>query len=604
MQLLKRYLFFLGCVFCLHPVLLAQSPANINTHYFRDPLGVPISLAANFGEVRKDHYHMGLDIRTQQRENLPVYAAAEGYVSRISMEHSGFGKAIYITHPGGYVTVYVHLNKFFDSLDQYVLNKQYADKSWEQDCDIPPGLFPVSKGQFIAWSGNTGASQGPHLHFEIRDSKTGNNLNPLLFTSLGVEDRIAPSIYGLYWYNRNYSTYQSGPKRILLKKADGEWVSAQAVVKVGSRRISLGLRAEDKTAGSSFMFGIYHTSVYMDDSLQSAFSLNNFSYNDTRYLNACVDYSSWLTGGAPIQHLSRLPGNELPVFTTNDAGGVLLLNDDQPHEVSIDVKDAAGNTSTVRLKLQYDASLEEHLFFTMKGISLPPNQENEVTGANVKVHLGAFCLYDTVNFVLSEMAAGGWPYASEKAQLHNYLVPIHEPYRVSLKLSNPSFAQYNDKIVMVLQNPRSHVVQKPTIEGGWYSGTFRSLGSVQLVVDNEAPVARPVNFSGGSHVGLNSSLHLRCSDNLGDIKKLEVTVDGQWLLFTHSYGDYVYTMDDHFPLGEHRLQVSVTDIAGNTAVKEYVLTKDNVNVSVSKPKRTSTAHKSGKKKTNGTKRRK
>ncbi|RFM30506.1 peptidoglycan DD-metalloendopeptidase family protein [Deminuibacter soli] len=598
-QLLKQYLFFSGCVLGLLTVVTAQAqvpPPAIANSYFRDPLGIPISLAANFGEIRKGHYHMGLDIRTQQKENLPVYAAAAGYISRISIEKGGFGKAIYITHPAGYTTVYVHLNKFYDSLDRYVQAKQYTDKSWEQDCDIPAGLFPVAKGQFIAWSGNTGASQGPHLHFEIRDNKTGNNLNPLLFPSLGVEDATPPAIYGLYWYNRNYSTYQTEPKRILLKRQGGDYVSTQQVVKVGSQRISLGIRAEDKTSSSSFMFGIYQASVLLDDSLQSSFALNGFSYNDTRYINACVDYTTWVTKGTPIQHLSRLPGNELPVFTTNEEGGMLQLKDSLPHQVNIEVKDAAGNTSRVHFTVQYDPALQENLFFTMNGIPLQPNTAGNVTSENVKVHFGEFCLYDAVNFVLAETPNKGWPYASVQAQLHNYKVPVHEPYTVSLKLSRPELAQYADKIVMVQQSPVARAAIKPIREGDWFTGSFKSLGSVQLVIDNEPPSAQPTNFANGTHVGLNSTLHLRCGDNI-DVKKVAVTVDGNWLLFTHSYGDYVYAMDDHFPLGEHTVRVTVTDLAGNVTVKEYTLTKEDRNIAA--PVKRSKKHSSGKKKSNG-----
>lgn len=600
MQLLKQYLFFLACVTGFIPAF-SQSPVPISENYFRNPLNIPISLAANFGEVRKDHYHMGLDIRTQQKENLPVYAAAEGYVSHVFVNHGGFGKAIYITHPGGYTTVYVHLNKFFDALDSYVKEKQYRDQSWEQDCDIPAGLFPVSKGQFIAWSGNTGASQGPHLHFEIRDTKTGNNLNPLLF-NLGVSDRTAPVIYGLYWYDRRYSTYQATPKRILLKKENGEYVAAQKIVKVGSPRISLGVRAEDKTSASSFMFGIYSATLLLDDSLQCRFALNNFSYNDTRYLNACVDYTTWMSKGMAIQHLSRLPGNELPVFTTNDADGVMELKDTLPHQVSIDIKDATGNTSTVHFTLQYDPSLQENLFFTMNGITLPPGKENDVNTENVKLHFSAFSFYDNVNFVLGETAKNAWPYASVMAQLHNYLVPVHDAYKVSLKLANPAWAVYSDKMVMVQQNPRSRSVQKPAMQGQWYTASFKNLGTVQLEIDTTAPVIRPVGWGNGSHVGLNSTLRLRFSDNLGELKQVSATVDGNWLLLTHSFGDYVYEMDDHFPLGEHRLQVTATDVAGNTAVKEYVLVKDNTTINhqlTRKPLK-----RSGKKKTHGSKGRK
>ena len=134
-------------------------------------MNIPIQLVSNFGELRTDHFHMGLDIRTQSRENLPVFAAADGYVSRIKIEKYGYGKAIYITHPNGYTTLYGHLNSFYNVLENYLESKQYKEKKWEQDFDLPANMFHVTKGQFIANSGNTGGSQGPHLHFEIAIQK-------------------------------------------------------------------------------------------------------------------------------------------------------------------------------------------------------------------------------------------------------------------------------------------------------------------------------------------------------------------------------------------------------------------------------------------------
>ena len=186
------------------------TPAAYPQDYFRNPLDIPISLAANFGELRPNHYHMGLDIRTQHRENLSVYAAAEGYVARVEIEPFGFGQAIYIRHPNGYTTVYGHLNRFFPALEAYVHEQQYRQQSWQVDLAIPRGLFPVKKGEFIAYSGSTGGSEGPHLHFEIRLTAGDINLNPLLF-GLPVPDRTPTAILRLAWYDRNQGIYEQSP---------------------------------------------------------------------------------------------------------------------------------------------------------------------------------------------------------------------------------------------------------------------------------------------------------------------------------------------------------------------------------------------------------
>src|SRR6202012_4744370 len=193
------------------------APANYPQGYFRNPLDFPMSLAANFGELRPNHYHMGLDIRTQHSVNHPVHAAADGYVARVEIGPLGFGQAIYIRHPNGYTTVYGHLNQFFPALAAYVHQQQYRAEAWELSIDIPPSMFPVKKGELIAFSGNRGGSQGPHLHFEIRRTAGDINLNPLLF-GLPVADHKPPVILRLAWYDRNESIYAQAAHILPVRK--------------------------------------------------------------------------------------------------------------------------------------------------------------------------------------------------------------------------------------------------------------------------------------------------------------------------------------------------------------------------------------------------
>ncbi|PWT97961.1 MAG: M23 family peptidase, partial [Bacteroidetes bacterium] len=190
--------------------------------YFRNPLNIPITLAGNFGELRANHYHMGLDIKTNKVQNYPVYAAADGYISRVKIEPGGFGRAIYINHPNGYSTLYAHLNDFFPALEQYVTQQQYKQETWAIYIELPPNLFPVKKGDFIAYSGTTGGSQAPHVHFEIRRTSTDINLNPLLF-GLPVADNIAPTITRIALYDRTKSVYEQSPKIYPVKKIGSGW---------------------------------------------------------------------------------------------------------------------------------------------------------------------------------------------------------------------------------------------------------------------------------------------------------------------------------------------------------------------------------------------
>src|SRR5215467_8908764 len=180
--IISGFIFSSFLVFSLPTESFGQSKPNYPKYYFRDPLGIsPMEIVANFGELRPDHWHMGLDIRTKQKENFPVYAAASGYIARIKVEKFGYGRSIYINHPNGLTTVYGHLNKFFPALEEYVTEQQYKNQSWEIELSFDKKQFPVFKSQLIAYSGSTGNSAGPHVHFEIRNTKSTKCLNPLLF---------------------------------------------------------------------------------------------------------------------------------------------------------------------------------------------------------------------------------------------------------------------------------------------------------------------------------------------------------------------------------------------------------------------------------------
>jgi murein DD-endopeptidase MepM/ murein hydrolase activator NlpD len=196
--------------------------------YFRHPLLIPMQLVANFGEIRTNHWHMGLDIRTQQRENLPVYAAAEGYVARVVVEPGGFGQAIYIAHPNGYTTLYAHMNGFFPALQQHVVSQQYAKESWRINQAFSPEQFPLNKGDYIGLSGNTGGSAGPHVHFEIRDTKTEKVLNPLLF-KFPIPDAVPPSVVRLALYDRNQSTFLQSPQLLAIAAVRGKTIASNRI---------------------------------------------------------------------------------------------------------------------------------------------------------------------------------------------------------------------------------------------------------------------------------------------------------------------------------------------------------------------------------------
>lgn len=577
-QLALFLLLTINSFFLKTPVIAPHSPAvstSNNAHiyptgYFRNPLDIPIQLAANFGELRPNHFHMGFDIRTQQRENLAVHAAADGYISKIKIEQFGFGRAIYINHPNGYTTLYAHLNDFFGPLNNFVKQKQYSDHRWEQEIDLQPDQFPVTKGQFIAFSGNTGGSAGPHLHFEIRDTKTGNNLNPWLF-NLGISDNIKPSVFRLYYYDRRYSTYQTTPVAISITGANGNY-SSNGVVALHSSYVSFGIAAGDKITPVSNYYGIYEAALSVDNILQSAFQLNNFSYDDTRYVNASIDYKTRLSGGGFIQHLSRLPGNYSLIYS-QDKDGTIFLSDTNVHTAEIVVKDVAGNTSTVKFKFIWKPDITKEVATADNTIQMAPEKENVLKTDDLEATFSNRAFYDTVPFVYKSIPSNDAKVVSAIHYLHNYTVPVHDSFTVRVKPSIALTETEKNKVVMQLLSNHKTEAVKGKWAGDWMEAKFRDLGIIKLVVDTVPPRITATGWTNGSIVKNKKAITFAVTDNMGEIKSFEALLDGEWLLFSRKNNSFIHTFDERTAPGKHELVVSVEDEAGNITVKNFTFSR-------------------------------
>lgn len=537
--------------------------------YFRNPLNIPMQLVANFGEIRTNHWHMGLDIRTQQRENLPVYAAADGYVAKIKIEPGGFGRAIYINHPNGYTTLYAHLNDFFPALEQWVKEQQYLLQSWQVELAIPPALFPVNKGDFIAYSGNTGGSAGPHVHFEIRDIKTENCFNPLLF-SLPVPDAVPPLITRLALYDRNRSVYAQSPQLITLRRAGNVYSLAKAgILKVGTDKISFAIGAVDMLSGSPNPKGIYSAQILMDDVMQSTFVLDNISYDETRYLNAQIDYRYKFNGGAYLQHLSRMPGDKSTIYRSTATDGVLYLTDTIIHTVRIEVKDAAQNQSILSFDVQFDSALRKPVPEAAVQ-KFYPNNVNVFETDLFEAFTSEYTLYDTatVSYTLSDVLPSG-----AVSPLHQFMsasIPVHDSVTVRIKPSVVLNIGDRNRVVIKNVSGNNTTVQKAKWQNGWLGASFRQFGTYQAFIDSVPPVFNAPGIGDTIDLRKIPRLVFTPRDNFNTIKSFRAEIDGQWLRFTNDKGrTWIYKFDEHFPPGVHELKVTVEDEAGNITTKTW-----------------------------------
>ncbi|WP_354357601.1 M23 family metallopeptidase [Pedobacter sp. UYP30] len=339
------------CMFLARAPLQAQQIFSGKAYpltYFRQPLDIsPPALAGSFGELRANHFHSGIDFRTNQREGYPVYAVADGYISRLRVQNSGFGQALYINHPNGYTSVYGHLQRFSPKIAAIVKNLQYQGKTFELDNYPNETLIPIRKGEVIAYSGNRGSSGGPHLHFEIRDSKTEETINPQFFGII-IPDNIPPVIHGLYFYRLNGRHFdQNIPKQsIPIIGSNGNY-SSKAVLNL-SGEIGFGIVATDRHNGKSGTNGVYSIQLQVDGKTVFTSALERFAFENSRAVNAHIDYPSYLKTRVKIQKSFVEPGNPLQIYSNLVNGGRILFTNGETHQLKYIVTDATGNASVVQ----------------------------------------------------------------------------------------------------------------------------------------------------------------------------------------------------------------------------------------------------------------
>ncbi len=536
--------------------------------YFRWPLSLAPEIVANMGELRNNHWHMGLDMRTKQVVNQSVFAAADGYIAFMGIRPLSFGRFIIINHPNGLSTLYAHLNDFNNILETYATEQQYAQESWAVELTPPANKFPVKKGDFIAYSGTTGGSQGPHVHFEIFETATGKRLNPLLF-GMPLIDKVAPTLQRLAMYDRNKSVYEQSPELFTVKLTDsGYIIPAKKLIKTGNSKVSFGIQAFDRISGSNNQDGIYAARLYVDDVLQVAFYIDSIDYNATRYMNAHIDYRYKHNGGAYLQHVAVMPGDISGVYHPVNGTGEILLTDTVAKNVRIELEDAYKNTVILNFALQFDEGLAAKKSY---GSVVPnlftPKFVNVLEKPDFEVYFPEYALYDTVrpNYIRTSSAAANAVTALH--QLHNPSVPVEGQFTVRIKPDRPVAQHLRDKIIM-RRTGGGGTVRKATWQGEWLTAQMPDFGSFQGFTDITPPTVNELGK--GDTVSFNGrSMVFTPSDNSG-IKSFRAELDGKWLRFTNDKGrSWIHTFPTDFPYGTYHLKVIVTDLVDNTTTKEW-----------------------------------
>jgi hypothetical protein len=564
---MRSLLFFYVFSVFLAANVLAQPPGGLN--YFSYPLSIKPKLNANFGEMRNNHFHMGLDLSTEGRENLPILAPADGYLARIKIETGGFGRALYINHPNGTTTLYAHMNRFIPLAEQFLKAKQYEQQTWKIDVNLPPDLIPLKKGQLIGYSGNTGASQGPHVHFEIRDTKTENCLNPLLYR-FPLQDVTPPDVYRLVFYDRDKSIYEQSPVPFSLVRMGNEF-KPLGLVELPFDRAFIAIQATDRMTGIPNPNGFFSASLLKEDGMISGFEMDNIGYDKTRYLNGHIDYPTRVKGGGYYQMLFPPKGYAVDMYKPSEADLDHIRVSSSPEAYSIKVTDAYGNSSYVEFRVVRKSV--ERAANVFPGELMEPNALNVYEDENIQFVFKEDAFYDAFHFSVQSFYANS---AAELSSVYQTLpadIPVQSYFTTRLKPNRNNLLVNKDRVVMKRTYKAKTEIKKAVEEKGWYAAQFRDFGYFQLLEDLQPPTLSS-SIQSGATVRSGSRIVFDVADNNKIIKAFNGSVDGQWLMFQPSGSRFVYTVDEHFPVGEHKLSVVVYDEAGNNTTREYIIKRN------------------------------
>ena len=547
----------------------AQPLEPIDPNYYSAPLKIPFFLAGNFAELRPNHFHAGIDIKTQGKTGLPVYAPADGTISRISISPSGYGNALYLNHPNGTTTVFGHLESFAPRIEDYIRKIQYEKETFACDQLVPAGILTFKKGEQIAKSGNAGSSAGPHLHFEIRRTKEEILLNPLLF-HMPVKDKAKPVILSLMVYPVSDDACVSGkqqPQRFetMLSGNSYQLKNKQPIPVWG--KIGFGLQAVDLLDGSPNKCGIYSLTLSVDNVIIYSFTMDDLVIDETKYINSHLDYEQAIRTGRRLYRTWLEPGNKLSIYNTIEKRGIYKATDDQSHQVKYDITDAYGNATSLSFTIQ-----SKKISFTPiepKGERFKYNRNNKIRNDDIEFSIPEGALYEDVDFVF-EKKQGNPKFYSSVFQLNNPYIPLHFACPLRIKAVNLP-ANLRSKVMLAQVDPVSGKVYSATgkFVDGWVEGNIRTLGNYALVVDTEAPKIVSLSITDKKTLKEANKIKFKITDNLSGIENYRGTIDGQWVLFEYDLKNNLisYTFDkSRMQFGKnHVLDLEVSDFKGNTS---------------------------------------
>ena len=562
-----------ACLCCVSVFSEAQN--------FGFPLERYSGLAGNYGELRGGHFHCGLDLKTGGSVGMKVYAAQSGYISRVSITSNGFGNMITINHPGGYQTIYGHLLKFAPAIQGYVRKRQYRTETWQQSIYFGPREFPVKKGDFIAYSGNSGSSGGPHLHFEVRSPK-GIPMNLLIGGRGGasssaqaqslsdenifirlVKDTVKPLINSVLFFG--HANIMGTPYSYLIERPK------KSNVMLLPKYSYVAVDAVDYINGNYARLGVYKYKVLLDGTPVFTFTEGNIPYSTGKFISSLLEYSQRYYRGRTYVKSYVEPGNRLKDRIIAKHDGLIVLNDYEFHNVRVEVSDVYGNSSE-----KYFLVKRDDIIFKRK-VPYPPKGEfmgwvsaNSYETKGLEINITPGSLYSSMFFTADTAKFRNTKY-SPLWEIGDPATPINNYIEVKMGAAVPK--KLAGKAVLAKLEGRGYLSSL----GGTYNfakqvmtAYIGSFGKYCVAVDTKAP-SIAFKFNVGARIKSDVA-GIRIGDNLSGIRDYRVEIDGHWVVAEYDEKNATLNVplkDARIKGGtRHFMRVAVVDMVGNRNVAE------------------------------------
>lgn len=563
---------FLFCLLLIVNVLTAQNESKYPQYPY--PVKFPIYLSATFGELRNNAFHAGVDIKTGGEIGKKVYAVADGYVSRIGVSPWGYGNAVYITHNDGFTSVYAHLEMFNDKIGKYVKEKQLASKSFAQSLYLKKDEIPVNEGELIGYSGDTGGSGGPHLHYELRDANQ-RPLNPYLF-GFKVNDNIKPSVNGIALYPKELSSVNGSdqPAYFKLKNNGGNYTVEGGDIKVNGT-VSFGISAFDQADGSQNKNGVYSIDLYADNRLIFSVLFDRYSYDETRYVNSLIDYKKLVNDKIRYVRSEIDEYNILDVY--GEKNGYVTVNQSDKMAIKYVVKDYFGNTATVNFTLvgvepivEYSDNQYGRAYYRIDG-----KQEVEVNLGDFTAKIPEKAFYK-FEYVLARQIDTIPNIASNAAYvLGSEDIPVQKNIEIKIRPADEYASSDKLYIVSIAKNGKFGAVGGKMVDG-MMTANIKRFGTYALAVDDTAPTITPDNFNNNSKIIKCKRLKIKIKDKESGIGSYNIHLNGKWVVGAYDAKNDLlfYDVDEFLKYGNNKMEVVVTDAVGNKTSRTYNIIRE------------------------------